>query len=234
MKKIELVKRLGKYPLFTLNDFARITGGSPEYCRVSLYRLKREGLVFRVERGKYTAFDDPMVFASHIVVPSYISFWTALRFYNLTEQLPLDIMVASPKTRKNLEFRGTKIRFFKSRELWGYRKQRYGGFDIFVAEPEKAIVDSLLLRNTPFDEIAKAIFSKGVDEKRLAGYALRTGNGSLAKRLGCLMEAADLDASALAKDLDSNYVPLDWAMGKKGKRIGRWRVIKNRRLDDIG
>ncbi len=234
MKKIELMRSLEELPLFTLNEFVRITGESPAYCRVRLSRLKREGLVFPVERGKYTAFDDPMVFASHIVVPSYISFWSALRFHNLTEQLPSDIMLASPRPKKDLEFRGTRIRFFKMREMWGYGKQRYRGFDIFVAEPEKAIVDSMLLKNTPFGETAKAVLSGELDAAKLVRYAIRTGSGALAKRLGFLMESAGLDARALQERLDSNYAPLDWAGAKKGKRVAGWRIIKNRELDDIG
>ncbi len=66
-------------------------------------------------------------------------------------------MVAVSKTRKPVNFQGTKIHFFKTKHLWGYRKQRYMGFDVFVAEKEKCIIDSLILRNVHFDEVAKAI-----------------------------------------------------------------------------
>jgi len=233
MKAIETIKMLEKCPIFTFNEFVRMTGSSQAYARTCLYRLKKKGLILQVERGKYTAFDDPMIFSSRIVVPSYISFWTAIRFYNLTEQLPRDIMLASPKSRKALEFKGTKIRFFRTSNIWGYGKQRYRDFDIFVAEKEKCIIDSLVLRNVPFDEIAKAIETGELDRNVLAEYAKKAGNKAVIKRLGYLMEAFGMDAGGLEERIDSNYVLLDWNGPKTGKKDRKWKIIVNRRLHDI-
>lgn len=233
MKAIETIKMLEKCPIFTFNEFVRMTGNKQAYARTCLYRLKKKGLILRVERGKYTAFDDPMIFSSRIVVPSYISFWTAIRFYGLTEQLPRDIMLASPKPRKDLEFKGTRIRFFKMKQIWGYAKQRYRDFDIFVAEKEKCIIDSLMLRNVPFDEIAKAIETGELDGNVLAEYAKKSGNKTVIKRLGYLMEAFGIDASELKDCLDNNYVLLDWHGPKAGKKDKKWKIIINRRLHDI-
>lgn len=233
MKKIILVKSLEEYPLFTFNEFVRITGKSSEYARTYLYRLKKEGLIFRIEKGKYTVHDDPLIFSSGIAVPSYISFWTAIRFYGFTEQLPKDIMLASPKPKETITFRGTKIRFFKTKHIWGYKKERYGNFDIFVAEKEKCIIDSMLLKNTPFDEIAKAVMTRDFDEKKLAEYAIKTKNKSLIKRLGYMMESYGLNAEELAGHLDNNYVLLDWSGAKKGAKNKKWKIIENRRLHDI-
>jgi len=233
MKAVETIRMLEKQPIFTFNEFARMSGSSRAYARTSVSRLKKKVLIYQIERGKYTAFDDPMVFASRIVVPSYISFWTAIRFYGLTEQLPRDIMIASPRPKKDVEFKGTRIRFFKSGEIWGYGKQRYGGFDIFVAEKEKCIIDSLLLKNVPFDEIAKAVESGELDGDVLADYAIKVGNKALAKRLGCLMEAFGMETGKMADHIDGNYVLLDWNGPKKGGRDRKWKVIVNRGLHDI-
>ncbi len=233
MKKIALIKTLEEYPLFTFNEFVRITGKSSEYARTYLYRLKKEGLIFRIEKGKYTVHDDPLIFSSHIAVPSYISFWTAIRFYGFTEQLPKDIMLAAPKPKEAITFHGTKIRFFKTKHVWGYKKERYGNFDIFVAEKEKCIIDSMLLKNTPFDEIAKTIKTKDFDEKKLAEYALKTKNKSLIKRLGYMMEIFGLSAETLSKHPDNNYISLDWSGTKKGAKNMKWKIIENRRLHDI-
>lgn len=231
--KIQLLKKLEEYPLFTMNEFVRITGKSPEYARTMLYRLKKEKLLHQIEKGKYSVHDDPLVFSSHIVIPSYISFWSALRFHNLTEQLPKNIMIASAKSKHEINFHGTKIRFFKTKQLWGYKKERYASFEIFVAEKEKCIIDCLLIKNTPFDEIAKAVAKKELDEKKLAEYAIRVKNISLIKRLGYIMEYFGLDAEALAKHLDSNFVLLDWNAPKKGEKNKKWKIIVNRRLNDI-
>ncbi|MFH1065290.1 MAG: type IV toxin-antitoxin system AbiEi family antitoxin domain-containing protein [Nanoarchaeota archaeon] len=231
MKKAEFLKLLGKYPLFTLNEFVRVTGFSPKYAWVCLSRLKKEGVLFQVERGKYTTQDDPMVFASYIIVPSYISFWTALRFHGLTEQLPADIMVASHKPKPVLSIKGIKIRFFKMRHMWGYAKYRQGEFDIFVADKEKAILDSVLLKNVPFDEIAKAI--TGANPEKLAEYAIKSGNKAAMKRIGYLLDFSGRDAKKLRMHIDSNYIPLDPGYKKTGKRIKEWKIIENRSLHDI-
>src|SRR3989344_3070176 len=128
MKKIVLIRTLEKYPLLTFNEFVRFTGKGVKYCRTHLYRLKKEKLIFEIERGKYTVYENPLLFASLIAAPSYISFWTALRFYNLTDQLPLHIMIASKKSRKEINFFNTKIKFYKLRYFWGYKKTRYEKF----------------------------------------------------------------------------------------------------------
>lgn len=231
--KIQLLKKLEEYPLFTMNEFVRITGKSPEYARTMLYRLKKEKLLYRIEKGKYSVHDDPMAFSSYIVIPSYISFWSGLRLHNLTEQLPKDIMIASAKPKHEIDFQGTRIRFFKTKQLWGYKKERYAGFDIFVAEKEKSIIDCLLLKNLPFDEVAKAVARKELDEKKLAEYAIRVKNISLMKRLGYVMEYFGMDAEMLIKLLDNNFIPLDWNAPKKGEKNKKWKIIVNRRLDDI-
>lgn len=233
MKKIEIIRELEKRPLFTFNEFVRMIAKTQKYARTYLYRLKKENHIFQVERGKYTVFDDPMIVSSHIMVPSYISFWTAIRFHNLTEQLPVDIMIAVPKSKKAIEFQGVKLRFFKMKHMWGYKKQRYRDFDIFVAEKEKCIVDSLLLKNTPFDEIAKAVKTKDFDARKLAEYGIKAGNKSLMKRLGYLMENFELETEKLARHLDNNYILLDWSGTEKGKKDKKWKIIVNRRLDDI-
>lgn len=234
MKKIAVIRMLEKYPLFTLNDFVKLTGKKVQDARNYLYRLQKEGLVFRVERGKYTVFDDPMIFSSHIIVPSYISFWTAIRLYNLTEQLPSDIMIATTRPKKGIIFQGARIRFFKTKHLWGYSKQRHGSFDIFVADREKCVIDCMLIKNTPFDEVAKAIRQKEVDKRKLAEYALKTGSKALMKRLGFMLrKISGFHAEGLIKHLDNNYIALDWSHGKKGKKDRAWKIVINRSLDDI-
>ncbi len=233
MKKLELIKKLRQFPLFSFNEFVRLTGMSSEYARLYLFRLKKDGLIFQIERGKYSVYDDSMIFSSFINVPSYISFWTAFRFYNFTEQLPSDIMIAVPRTRTDIAFQGTNIRFFKTKYFWGYKKQRYKDFDIFLAEKEKGILDAFLLKNTPFDEIVKALQSKEYDALKLVEYGIRTKNKSLIKRVGYIMEYLGFNTEKLLKFIDNNYVLLDWNGTKKGKKIKKWKIIENRRLNDI-
>ena len=229
MKTIELLKILQDYPLFTENDLAKILDKSPEYIKTLLYRLRKQRLIYRIERGKYSIYEDILVFASYIYMPSYISLWTALRYYNLTEQLPRTIFVMIPKSRKSLKFKNTSIEFIKTKYFFGFRKERYSNFDIFMAEPEKALIDSLLSKKVPFDVIIKAIKTKQVNIKKLTNYAIEIKNKTLIKRLGFFLEENNLECEKLKKFIDNNYIILDFALRRKGKKNKKWRIIDNRK-----
>src|SRR3989338_4946809 len=130
MKTIHLLKILERYALFTENDASKIINKSPEYVKTLLYRLNKQNLIKRIEKGKYTLYDDPLIFSSQIVMPSYLSLWTAFRFYNMTQQQPFGLFVMCPISKKKLRFQNSDIMFFKTKHMFGYRKERYGDFDI--------------------------------------------------------------------------------------------------------
>ncbi len=229
MKTIELLRILQEYPLFTENDVAKIVDKRAGYVKTLLYRLGKQKLIHRIERGKYTLHDDVFIFASCICIPSYISLWTALRHYNLTEQLPKTIFVVVPKPKRSFKFQSTSIEFVKSRHFFGFRKERYRDFDIFIAEPEKAVIDSLLSKKIPFDEIVKAIKTNELVTEKLIDYSIRTKNKSLIKRLGFILEEEHLECKKLKKFVDNNYTRLDLMLGRTGKKNKKWKIIDNRR-----
>ena len=233
MKTIELLQKLRAMPVFTVNDLSRILGKSDKYVKVVAYRLCKQGLVKRIERGKYTVYDDAVEIASYITTPSYISFWTALRIYGLTEQLPSDAMVAVTKPKKEIDFGGTKRAFAKTRHFWAYGKMRYREFDIFIADKEKSVIDSMLSKNTPFEEAAKAILSGKLNYEKLVEYVRKTKNQSLAKRVGYLMEKNKVDANGLLGMVGTLYTRLDTSRKVKGKRDFRWKIIVNSDVDKI-
>lgn len=233
MKKIILIKELEKYPVFTLGTLRRITRKERNYAKLILHRLKEEGLIFKIERNKYTVHEDPILIASNIIWPSYMSFWNALRYHNLTEQLPQNIFVLTSRARKNrkIEFMGTEIFFIKvkSRYFFGFRKEPYHNFNIFVAEPEKALVDSALFKRMSFSEISEIIRENPdvLSPEKIIQYSLKTGNIALIKRFGFLLETLGEDFFNDAGNLTSNYIPLDYTMPGEGKKNKKWRIIEN-------
>ena len=229
MKTRELLKKLEDYPLFTENDLSKMLKKPPEYIRTLACRLKKQNLIFRIEKGKYSVYSDPLAFSTFISVPSYASLWTALRFYDFTEQLPKDIFVMVPISKKEIKFNKVKIVFVKTKHFWGYNKERYGSFYIFMADKEKAVVDSLLSNKIPVDEIAKAIESKELDVDKLVDYAVRVNSSALSKRLGFLLEHFNLECGSLLKMVDYNYIPLDSMLKAVGNKSKKWKIIINRR-----
>jgi predicted transcriptional regulator of viral defense system len=221
MNTIRLLKQLDLYPVFTEKDLLKLTKTTKKYARTLLSRLQKKGYIFRIERGKYSLYDDPLVFASHLTTPSYLSLWTALRYHNLTQQQPQNIfvMVKSPKRKAHLQ--NTTLNFMVTKQFWGYKTKRYRDFDIFMAEPEKAIIDSLLA-HLPLEYITEAI-EMHQNPQKLAEYAQKTKNHSLIKRLGYLLEKHKQNACGL-KPLDYNYIHLNYTK-KKGKKDKKWRLI---------
>lgn len=115
--------------------------------------------------------------------------------------------------------------FFKTKHIFGYKKERYEDFDIFIAEREKAIIDALLF-HLPLEDIAHAMEDKEINLKKLAEYSKKIGNISLMKRLGYILEKKKNNSYGL-KALDNNYIPLDYSSKKKGKKDRKWKLIIN-------
>ncbi len=252
MKKIALLRELEKYPVFTLETVMRILKKERNYIKLVIHRLKKEGLIFKIEKNKYTLHKDPILVASNIVWPSYLGFWSALRHHNLTEQLPQKISVITTRSRKNyqIEFAGTEIFFTKVNPgyFFGFKKEIYNDFIIFVSDPEKTLIDSALFKRISFMEISEIIKENfdDINAERIIQYALKTKSNALVKRFGFLFDNLGKDffyiiGNAIG-NLSSNYVLLDYSMPEEGKNTDntdnsknknknkKWRIIENVKL----
>lgn len=223
MSTINLLKKLERYPLFTENDVSKLINKSPDYVKTYLYRLHKKGIITRIEKGKYTLHSDPLIFSSYIAIPSYFSLWTALRFYNMTQQQPIDLFLMSAKKRRDIALPGMKIRFIKTRHMFGYTKIRYTDFDIFIAEKEKAIIDSMLYK-IPMADVHEAL--NDLNFQKLCEYTKRTKNASLIKRIGYLIEMRTGQDFGL-KVMDNNYIKLDSQRKEKGIKNSKWKLWVN-------
>ena len=130
--------------------------------------------------------------------------------------------------KKSIKLHNTEIIFVYSKHLFGYKKERYDDFDIFMSEREKALVDSLLFK-IPLSYINQALDDEEMDFKKLSEYAIKTKNKSLIKRLGYMLETEKGSSFGL-KAMDNNYVRLDYLGNKKGKKNRKWKLIINIKL----
>ncbi len=234
MKTLELLKDLEKYAVFDFTVFRQLIGNDSAYARLYLHRLKKKGYIFKIMRNRYTTQKDPLIVASRIIWPSYISLWSAIRYHNLTEQLPHNIWVITTRklSRKEISFGGAKIIFVHTKPKYfsGYTKIMISGFEAFMAEPEKAIIDGMLFRKISFSELAfiVKVNLKSLNIKKLVNFAIETQNNSLIKRLGFLLDALDMDYySKFKKGIDNAFVPLEYLMPPAGEKDKKWQVIKN-------
>lgn len=228
INKISLLNVLKDYPLLTIKDLSRITGKKPDYVKIMVNRMLTGGLIYGVERGKYTMHDDPLVFASHIIYPSYISLWSALRFHDMTTQLPGKTFVTASKSKKNINFLGKEIIFLKTKHLWGYGKCRYDKFEVFVSDKEKTVIDCLLTMEVPLREVYGAL--DYVNPEKLIEYAEKTGNTSLMKRLGYLLELKGIPVPEQVNFAGTPNTPLNPVLGTAGKISKKWGLIINQEI----
>lgn len=204
-----------------------------------LARLKAEGLVAEVEKGKFLllgleperVLSHPLFIASHLVTPAYVSFWSALHFYGFTEQVPLTTFVATTKKKRPVTFRGLRFRFvtLKPQKFFGYRREMVDDLPVLIADETKAIVDSLHQPRCAggIAGVARSLRAalEVVDVSTLVEYANRMGDKSLGSRLGYLLEALGHPVEGLIAS--AGPVKLDPGRPRTGPYDGRWRVWVN-------
>lgn len=145
---VDLIKTL--YSLdkgyFTTADLEKITGLSRSSLKVSVYRLVKNGILTKIKRGVFQlAFSqiDVRKIANQLYYPSYLSFESALSQYGILSQVPFTQTFATAKRSKKITLWETQVEYrqLKKELFFGYVLA--GG--IYLAEPEKALLDQLYL-----------------------------------------------------------------------------------------
>lgn len=189
--------------VFTSADAARTLGKGTKYTALFLRRLSDRGRIWRIERGKYYVSGASVyAVASNILRPSYVSLFSAFRFHGITTQnvSAIDIIALRehPEVR-GIEGMSAKFTRLDRRRFFGFYRDRETG--AFVARVEKAIVDSLYLRNPPLEYVIEALSSAREDDKlddeALAQFALRMDSAVLLTRLGGAARAAGIENEGL-------------------------------------
>ena len=147
-----ILQRLSGKLYFSVEDLVDILGIKPESAWVLCSRYTRDGVFVRVKNNFYILAKDWEKFAredflrvsNFLQVPSYISFMTALSFYEITTQVTRNFFeCASLKRSLRLGVRGAVFNFYK------LKKQYYFDFvkreQFFIATKEKAFIDSVYL-----------------------------------------------------------------------------------------
>lgn len=123
-----------------------------EYSNINnkiAFEVKNQRL-FEIRRGLYETNinADPLCIANHIVYPSYISFESALSYYNLIPEKVVSITSATFKKNKKKNFSNI-FGLFTYQDIpedvypYGVRNDKYGDSYIFIATKEKALLDTL-------------------------------------------------------------------------------------------
>ena len=234
MNTIRLIKQLERYSTFDLDTFSYLAQLDKATAKVRLFRLKKAGYIWELQRNSYTVHKDPLLVASTIIWPSYISFWYALNYHGLTYQLPTEISVLTTrkKSLRTIQFESMAMVFYNinPKIFFGFDRIVVRNLEIFMADKEKAVIDSILLNRISVTEIFE-ILQKNItnlDLQHIKNYILHIGNISLMKRIGYLLDLLDHDLYPYFKDhIYRTMIKLDPTMNTIGTRCSKWGVLDN-------
>ena len=169
---LKIIQNINK-SFYTLNDFVKLTGQDKKSVRVALSRLTKTGVINRLRRNMYVpagAKVDWELVAEQIAPDSYVSFESALSFYNVINQVPYELTMARLGKSRRVRLAGKDISFRR------IKKELYGGFvindKIKIATPEKALLDLIYLSvrgqtNFNFSELDLSVIDKREIKKLL-------------------------------------------------------------------
>lgn len=227
---------------FTFERARELTQLSRESVKKLIYRLEKNGWIERIEKGKYMIIPlgaekgkytlNEFVIGSTLVDSYSISYWSALHFYGLTEQIPNVVFLQTTARKKmsRLNIFGVDYQIVKIRKekFFGIRKEWIEETQVSITDREKTIIDCL---DKPqycggIVEVAKALNNEKFNSDKLLEYANKIENSGVGRRLGYLCSILDIDIS-LPRVKTRNYLYLDPTMQKKGLKNAKWKLTIN-------
>ena len=150
MKYGSLVELVGSMECFDLPLLVQAFTEPREVIRVQLSRWMKDGKVIGLRRGMYTLPDtyrrvslSSARLANQLYRPSYLSGLWALGYYDMIPERVVWLTSVTPRVPRCFEnpFGTFDYRNIKQMAFFGYVTVQYGGREILVAEPEKALLD---------------------------------------------------------------------------------------------
>jgi predicted transcriptional regulator of viral defense system len=227
--------------------------GNANYAKAVLHELVKKGWVARLVRGTYLVIpleagperlwsETAAVVAQHLVRPSAVAYWSALHYWNLTEQAPRTTFVQTPtrRSRREIDVLGMRFRFVTvgEKRFFGLAKQTVGGRPVVVTDREKTLIDAADRPELSGGvvQLAEALRqgARDVDWKKLDAYLVRFGVGTVYKRLGFLVETLGIPAPGVEARLDAWRSHLTAGISllepggvAEGRVVTRWRIRVN-------
>ncbi|HFE64690.1 MAG TPA: hypothetical protein ENK14_09805 [Caldithrix sp.] len=144
-------------PIIDSKDFYFF--GNENYLKRQVSEWLKKGLLLKLKRGIYLINDanylektSLLSIANYLYQPSYISLEFALRYYQL---IPEEVYhITSVTTRKTAHFKNSLAYFYyrhiKESLFWGFDTISVNNQSVFMALPEKALIDFFYLNLNDF------------------------------------------------------------------------------------
>jgi predicted transcriptional regulator of viral defense system len=188
MRFLEIAQKLAekKYYVFSFAELSVFyPNANSSSLRQYLSRWKKNGWIGTLKKGLYELkFPEdrrlPDLFiANKMYGPSYVSLETALSHYSLIPEVAMAVMsLTSKTTRRFKNAHGLFVyRSVRPEAMRGYVIEKHNGFDVLIAEPEKALVDYCYfktLRGRPVDLAGDRLDKNRIaklNKRKLESYA---------------------------------------------------------------
>jgi len=234
--------------VITSGTVSETLGLSTKEASRILSRWCKNGWLYRVKRGVYISvpidstnsnviLEDPYLIAESIYHPGYIGGFSAIKYWDLSEQIIETVYYFSAKKLKernpvygSIKF---KIKTIKEDKIFGTKTIWYGSKKVKVSDPTKTIVDILddpkLVggMTVVYDIFNEYIETKDCDYGKLINYADRMNNKTILKRLGFMIDAkfskVPEELMNIKNNISSGYSCFD-PIVKSNFIIDKWKL----------
>ena len=222
--------------IFNITDAKHILKTSDASVKNVIYRLKDKHRIVEIERGKYLLApaksgiegywsEHTFKILNKLIDTYYVSYWTALHYWGMTEQIPRTTYIVTTKTKKDIEFFGEKIKFVTvvPRKFYGHITEEIDGDCFNIATREKTIIDCL---DHPaycggIIELAKGMWTTQakINFDDLINIMEKFNVNSVQRRLGYILEKLGLLKESEYKKLKKNFNGFRWLDPSANKKI---------------
>jgi predicted transcriptional regulator of viral defense system len=216
-----------------------------------LSRWSDQGWVRRVRRGLYIPVpleaenparwsEDPLVLADAVWAPCYFTGWTAASQWGLTEQIFRTTVLKTTRRVRRAHERLLDYDYVLAHVPghlmeWGLRATWRDDRRVQVADRARTVIDILddpsIGGGIRHGTEVLAAYLGGNDWQTLVEYGDRIGNRTVFKRLGHLVEAAELGTEELVDEcrrrVSAGISLLDPGVSPSGRRVTRWGLRIN-------
>lgn len=173
-----------KLYIFSASDVRLLFGISAVAASALLHRYKKQGFILQLKQGHYVfpdALPPDIYVASRLYTPSYISLEFAMSYHGVIPETVYEITSVTTKATRRFETLGKvfSYRKIKKSAYTGYELHKQHGLSFYIADAEKAFVDTnylrLLNRQKPITR-----FDKGkINPEKALRYAKLFDNSKL-------------------------------------------------------
>jgi predicted transcriptional regulator of viral defense system len=218
---------------------------------VVLHRLEKKGWLQRLDRGLYLLVpleagperlwsESPLVIAPYLLHPSAVAYWSALNYWEMTEQMPRITLIQSPKRKRDLVILGMRFQFIYIKEdrFFGFSERKVNEKKFQVTDREKTLIDcadrpDLSGGIIQLSQVLENEYAK-IDWGKIEDYFELWRGGTVVKRLGYLVDELKLPIPEREYRLKrwktlltKGISPLEPGAGDGGPTVTAWQIRVN-------